>query len=247
MRRPPNWSELSVEEQAALTAEWEKTPNAKLYNQEKCPIDFRFAADGTFTVPDLPAGDYRITVASWAGAPVTSRMLSRGTNQITIVEMPTGRSDQPFDAGEIVAYSTEPLRAGNRAPLFEANTLDGRRLKLADYRGKHILLNFWRGDDAKSLGDMADLKTAQVTWGKDRRLVIIGLSFDDTPDAARQYANNSGLTWTQCFLGKTSDLPMRYRLRRPTTLLIGPDGLILHPQLSAPGIVTALEEILGTK
>ena len=141
----------------------------------------------------------------------------------------------------------EPLRAGDSAPLFEADTFDGRRLKLADYKGKHILLNFWRGEDVKSLGDMADLKAAQAAWGKDHGLIIVGLNFDDTLAAAQQYATNNGLTWTQCFLGKTSDVPMRYRLRRPTTLLIGPDGLILHPQLTGPGIATALADALGAK
>jgi hypothetical protein len=66
MRRPPNWSELSAEEKAAFTAAWEKSPEAKLYNQEKCEIDFRPAADGTFIVPDVPAGEYRIWLGGWS-------------------------------------------------------------------------------------------------------------------------------------------------------------------------------------
>jgi RNA polymerase sigma factor (sigma-70 family) len=247
MRRPPNWSELSPEEQASLTEAWEKTSDAKFFNQERCPIDFRIAADGEFTVPDLTAGDYRVVIASWTGAPVSSRMVSRGTAEISIPEMPTGRSDEPLDVGEIKVYYTAPLRPGDLAPLFETSTFDGRPLKLADHKGKYILLNFWRSDVPESLEIMGDLKVAQAAWGQDKRFVLIGLNVDSDVSAARKYATDNGLTWTQCFLGKASDLPVRYRLRRPTTLLIGPDGLILRPQLAGPEVADALEEVLSTK
>ena len=58
---------------------------------------------------------------------------------------------------------------------------------------------------------------------------------------------DNGLSWTQCTIGKGTDLPMRYRLRRPTSLLIGPDGLILQPDLRGQDITNALQEALGTK
>jgi len=247
MRRPPNWNELSPDEQTALTAAWEKTPDAKLHNQEKCPIDFRFTADGTFTVPDLPAGDYRIVVASWSGAPVTSKMISRGQADISIPEMPGGRSDVAFDVGEVTAYYSAPLRTGDRAPLIDTSTLDGRRLKLSEYKGKYLLINFWRTDATESLADMTNLKAAEMSWGKDQRFTLIGLNFDDAPAAAQQYAADNGLTWTNYFLGRLSDVPMRFRLRRPTTMLVGPDGLILRSQLSGPGIASALEEALAPR
>ena len=247
MRRPPNWRELSVQEQETLTADWEKTPEAKLYNQEKCPIDFRLADDGTFTIPDLPAGEYGITVASWSGAPVSSRMLSRGNKPFTIGEMPTGRSDEPLDIGEITAFPTAPLQPGDHAPGFETTTLDGKPLKLADYKGNYVLLHFWRSDVSESLEEMENLKAAQKRWSQDKHFAILGLNFDDALLSAQQYATDHNLTWTQCFLGKTTDVPNRYRLRRPTILLIGPDGLIVEPQLSGPGIAIAIEEALAAK
>ena len=195
-------------------------------------------------MPDLPAGNYGITVINWSGAPVTSRIISRGNVPLTVPEMPGGRSDEPLDVGEIKTYLVAPLRTGDPAPLFESSTFDGKPLKLADFKGKHVLLNFWRSDDAKSLADMADLKTAQSTWGKDPRFILIGLNFDRTLGAAQQYATNNGLVWPQCYPGERSDVPMKFRLRGPTSMLIGPDGLIIRPDVRGPGISTALEDAL---
>jgi len=35
------------------------------------------------------------------------------------------------------------LKQGNLAPDFELETLDGKPVKLSDYRGKPVMLNFW--------------------------------------------------------------------------------------------------------
>jgi peroxiredoxin len=247
MRRPPNWSELPPEEQAALTVEYEKSPGAKLYNQERCPIDFRLTEDGAFTVPDLPAGQYRITVASWTGAPVKSRIISRGTAEVTVPEMPTGRSDEPLDVGEISAFYVAPFRPGEAAPDFAGRTLEDRPLKFSDYRGKFVLLHFWRGDDAKSLVDAEYLKAAQKAWGKDARFVLLGLNFDHNGETAKAHVAKNGLAWTHCFFGENSDMPARYRIRKPTAMLISADGRILQPELAGADITAALEDALGTK
>jgi peroxiredoxin len=251
MRRPPGWAELSPEEQTALTAAWERSPAGKLYNQEKCNLNFNVAADGAFIVPDVPAGEYRLTISGSSNA-----RTSRGDISFTVPEMPGGRSDEPLDVGEIRTYFVEKLRTGDPAPLFETSTFDGKSLKLADFKGKHVLLNFWRSDDAQSLADMAHLKTAQAAWGKDQRF-LIGLNLDGTLAAAQRYATDNKLTWVQCYLGERSDVPMRYRLRAvastttwmsgPKSMLIGPDGLMLRAEVRGPRIATALEEVLGTK
>jgi peroxiredoxin len=37
-----------------------------------------------------------------------------------------------------------PLRAGRPAPEIEGVDADGRTFRLSDYRGKVVLLHFWR-------------------------------------------------------------------------------------------------------
>ena len=253
MRLPPNWSELSKEERTAFTAAWEKSPDAKLYNQEKCNLNFEVAADGTFIVPDVTAGDYRL----WISSKAPSVPISRADIAFTVPEMPGGRSDEPLDVGEIKTYPAAPLQPGEPAPLFETTTFEGKPLKLADFKGKYVLLSFWRSDDANSMADMAKLKAAQAAWGKDQRFVLIGLNLDGTLAAARQYVTDNKLTWVQCHLGEGSDLLMKYHLRSvastltwasgPTSMLIGPDGLMIRSGMRGMGIATALEEVFGTR
>jgi peroxiredoxin len=252
MPLPPNWSELSAKEQDSLMAAWEKSPDAKLYNQEKCKLDFRVAADGTFIVPDVPAGKYVLWVSGSSNA-----RRSHGDIAFTVPEMPGGRSDEPLDVGVIKTYLSAPLQTGEPAPPFETSTFDGKPLQLANLKGKHVLLHFWRSDDAKSFADTAGLKAAQEAWGKDPRFVLMGVNLDGTLATAQKSATDNKLSWVQCYLDAHSDIPMRYRLPRvksttgwnsgPKTMLIGPDGLMIRSDLRGPAIAIALEEVLGTR
>ena len=56
-----------------------------------------------------------------------------------------GVSDEPMDLGELQAdpVGIELLRVGDVAPVFALRTLDGKDQKLADLKGKVVLLNFW--------------------------------------------------------------------------------------------------------
>lgn len=247
MRRPPNWSQLPPEEQDALAAEWEQTPDAKFYNQERCPIDFRLDADGNFTVPDLPTGEYRVVVATWTGAPVKSRMVSRGTGKIIVPALPGGRSDAELDMGEVKVYYTAPLAPGDRAPLFETATLDGKPVKLADFSGRHVLLNFWHSAAPEAVEEMAVIKEVHSKWSGDKRFVLLGINIGSDVAQVREFATDHKISWTQCAIGKDIDLPMRYRLRRLSSVLIGPDGLILQSDLRGSAVTDALQEALGAK
>ena len=139
------------------------------------------------------------------------------------------------------------FQQGELAPPFETKTFAGAPIKLADYEGKYVLLTFWRSERRETEEELQPLKAAQTAWGKDKRLVIIGLNFDDSVEIARAYADKHQFTWTHGYPGPKSNLTMRYRIRGPTSILIGPDGRILQPGLHGPEIADALRDALESK
>lgn len=64
-----------------------------------------FDADGTFRGEDLPAGEYRLSLRLTppsAGNQIGfGNAVGSGSLEFTIPEMPSGRSDEPFDLGEV--------------------------------------------------------------------------------------------------------------------------------------------------
>lgn|ERR1041384_292594 len=65
-----------------------------------------------------------------------------------------------------------------RAPDFELQTLDGRTVKLSDFRGKLVVLNFWATWCAPCRVEMPWLIDFQRPY-KEQGLEVVGVSMDD--------------------------------------------------------------------
>jgi len=84
---------------------------------------------------------------------------------------------------------------GMTAPNFDLATLDGRRVKLSDYRGKAVLLNFWATWCAPCKVEMPWFVDLQKKYGNDG-LVILGVAMDDSeaPKIA-EFASEMGVNY----------------------------------------------------
>jgi thiol-disulfide isomerase/thioredoxin len=76
------------------------------------------------------------------------------------------------------------VRDPDPAPAFDLKTLDGKELKLDDYRGKVILLNFWATWCGPCRAEIPTLIELQKRY-KDR-LQVIGLAVDEDDDTVVQ-------------------------------------------------------------
>lgn len=123
-----------------------------------------------------------------------------------------------------------PLEAG-LAPQFEIKTFDGQTLRLADLKGKPVVLNFWASwcvpcrDEAPAL---------QAMWEKykDQGLIVIGVDYVDTEPEAKKFLQDFGVTYPAgADVGtvisskyKITGVPETYFITRDGKLLPGKDA-----------------------
>ncbi len=92
-----------------------------------------------------------------------------------------------------VQKNAPPLASGN-APDFELTTFEGKVIRLADLRGKPVILNFWA---SWCLPCREEAPLLQATWEKYREqgLVLLGVDYVDTEAEAKKYLAEFKITY----------------------------------------------------
>jgi peroxiredoxin len=84
---------------------------------------------------------------------------------------------------------------GIQAPDFELVSLDGQKVKLSDFRGKAVVLNFWATWCAPCKTEMPWFVDLQKHYGSDG-LAIVGVAMDDSdPQKIAQFASEMGVNY----------------------------------------------------
>ena len=116
---------------------------------------------------------------------------------------------------------------GVPAPDFELASLDGRKVKLSDYRGKAVLLNFWATWCSPCKVEMPWFVDLQKKYGNDG-LVVLGIAMDDSDNSKiAQFASEMGVNYP-VLLG-TDKISEQYGNVQflPTTFYIDREGRII--------------------
>jgi peroxiredoxin len=95
-----------------------------------------------------------------------------------------------------VALSTAAAKARPVAPAFALVDLAGKPVRLVDYRGKVVLVDFWAtwcGPCRKSVPHLKNLHARYAKQG----FVILGLSVDhEGPQVVRDFVKKNAIPWT---------------------------------------------------
>ncbi|MGH2586874.1 MAG: redoxin domain-containing protein [Dehalococcoidia bacterium] len=160
----------------------------------------------------------------WIGLPLLAVIVIAGA--IIWLERPdeepprrTATDDEP-----LVADGGAP-QEGSPAPDFVLSTLDGREVRLSDYRGNVVLLNFWATWCGPCREEMPLFEAAQQEYS-DRGLVVLAVNVGEGSSTVRPFVERLALTYDIALDGNSS-IARRYRARSfPTTYFIDRDGTV---------------------
>ncbi|MCZ7541869.1 MAG: TlpA family protein disulfide reductase [Anaerolineae bacterium] len=143
---------------------------------------------------------------------------------------------------------TRGVGVGQRAPDFEAQTLDGETVALSDYRGQTVLVNFWATWCGPCREEMPDFETIYALHQPDG-FVVLAVNNQEERGTVRAFVDELDLTFPILLdeTGAINNTLYGSAIQGyPTSLLIDPDGIIVQ-RFSGPVNGAQLLSALDTR
>lgn len=124
------------------------------------------------------------------------------------------------------------LNVGNQAPDFELETLTGENVKLSDFRGKRVMINFWATWCPPCRAEMPDMEK----FYHDKDVVVLAVNLTDTEssiDGIEDFTEEYNLTFP-ILMDTNLDVATLYGIQPlPTSYLVDSNGIVSNMAFGA--------------
>ena len=134
-------------------------------------------------------------------------------------------------------------KAGDLAPGFVLQYLDGQSVSLGDLRGKPVLMNFWATRCPPCVSEMPYLQEIYNEWSE-TELMLLAINTGESSTKVNDFIQSHSLS-LPVLLDTKQDVAQRYNIQYiPTTFFIDKDGIIQAVKIGAFPNKEAIEDDL---
>jgi thiol-disulfide isomerase/thioredoxin len=154
-------------------------------------------------------------------------------DQLILSTQPTAPSSTPSDPNVTAPTETLPL-----APDFVIYDEEGKEVRLSDFFGKPIVLNFWASWCGPCKMEMPDFNEKYLEMGEEIHFLMINMTdgYRETVDIASTFIQSQGYTFP-VYYDTAGNASMTYGVYSlPTTFFIDAEG---HAIAQAVGAIDA--------
>ncbi|WP_404458097.1 TlpA family protein disulfide reductase [Oceanobacillus kapialis] len=142
------------------------------------------------------------------------------------------QKDHQTESIEVSASNPLGVNVGDQAPDFNLQTLDGESVKLSDYKGERVIVNFWTTWCPPCRTEMPDMQR----FFEDNDPIILAVNLTDTEvsqQTVKEFVKEYGLTFP-VLLDDQAKVSALYRIQPiPTTYFIDANGKIRYKAFGA--------------
>ena len=125
------------------------------------------------------------------------------------------------------SFAAAPTMVGKDAPDFVLKARDGRNLRMSEFRGQVVLVNFWARWAGDSRQEMSALDRINTTYNR-AGLVVLGISVDEDLIRAEEFAAAMKVSYPLMF-DTGARIGRDYLLEKmPMTILVDRAGVVRY-------------------
>ncbi|MFX3623345.1 MAG: peroxiredoxin family protein [Ectobacillus sp.] len=128
-------------------------------------------------------------------------------------------------------FANKGLQIGKEAPDFELQTVDGKQVKLSDFKGKKVIVNFWATWCPPCRKEIPEMQAFYNKYEKDTVILAVNYTASERTggrEKVQSFIQENGITFP-VLLDASSTVSNMYKvITLPTSYFVDKKGIIRH-------------------